>query len=39
MILGYLKDHSVVTSPVAGTIKASVFDADEHRLCLFIEEA
>jgi Na+-translocating ferredoxin:NAD+ oxidoreductase RnfC subunit len=36
-VLGRSTDQKPVTSPVQGTVKACVFDADKHLLCLFIE--
>ena len=36
-VLGRTTDQKLVTSPVHGTVKACVFDADKHLLCLLIE--
>lgn len=36
-VVGRTTDQNPVTSPVHGTVKACVFDADEHLLCLLIE--
>jgi Na+-translocating ferredoxin:NAD+ oxidoreductase RnfC subunit len=37
-LVGRTPDQKPVTSPVHGTVKACVFDADKHLLCLLIEE-
>jgi len=37
-VLGRSPDQKPVTSPVHGTVKACVFDADKHLLCLLIEK-
>jgi Na+-translocating ferredoxin:NAD+ oxidoreductase RnfC subunit len=36
-VVGRSTDQKPVTSPVHGTVKACVFDADKHLLCLLIE--
>ena len=37
-VVGRTADQKPVTSPVHGTVKACVFDADKHLLCLLIEK-
>jgi len=36
-VVGYSTDQRPVISSVHGTVKACVFDADKHLLCLLIE--
>ena len=36
-VVGRSTDQKPVTSPVHGTVKACVFDAEKHLLCLLIE--
>jgi Na+-translocating ferredoxin:NAD+ oxidoreductase RnfC subunit len=36
-VVGRTTDQKPVTSPVHGTVKACVFDADKHLLCVLIE--
>jgi Na+-translocating ferredoxin:NAD+ oxidoreductase RnfC subunit len=36
-VLGRSPDQKPVLSPAHGTVKACVFDAEKHLLCLFIE--
>jgi Na+-translocating ferredoxin:NAD+ oxidoreductase RnfC subunit len=36
-VVGRTTDQKPVISPVHGTVKACVFDADKHMLCLLIE--
>jgi Na+-translocating ferredoxin:NAD+ oxidoreductase RnfC subunit len=36
-VVGRTTDQNPVTSPIHGTVKACVFDADKHMLCLLIE--
>ena len=37
-VVGLSTDQKPVPSPVHGTVKACVFDAEKHLLCLFIEK-
>jgi Na+-translocating ferredoxin:NAD+ oxidoreductase RnfC subunit len=36
-VVGHTPDQKPVASPIHGTVKACVFDADKHLLCLLIE--